>query len=45
MERMRKILANGKIKALLDRILLCMAGFAVLFIVCMVFEPAQSYTN
>ncbi len=39
MERMRKILANGKIKALLDRILLCMAGFAVLFIVCMVFEP------
>ena len=39
MERMRKILANGKIKALLDRILLCMAGFAVLFTVCMVFEP------
>ena len=39
MERMRKILANGKTKALLDRILLCMAGFAVLFIVCMVFEP------
>lgn len=39
MERMRKILANGKTKALLDRILLCMAGFAVLFTVCMVFEP------